>query len=566
MSLNDGTLEEIKSRVDIVDLISDYLSLKKSGQNWKGLCPFHTEKTPSFTVSPAKQIYHCFGCGSGGDIFSFLLKYENLTFPEALGTLAKRAGVTLKEFKKSTTKAGEKETLLSMHKDALSFFMQSLKKNPGAVEYLKRRRIDYRTQELFSLGYAPKSWDSLMKFLQKKGYKAETINKAGLLVRGQKGFYDTFRDRIIFPINDLKGDVVAFGGRTINGSEPKYLNSPETIIFNKGKVLYGLNFARDSIKKTGYALFVEGYMDVIAVSSNGFPNTVASMGTALTPEHGKLIKRFTENAILAFDSDASGIRAAKSAAGILLESGINVKVIVFPGEDDPDSFLGNNGKEAFAKLLKHPLSIVDFLTMQDRDKHLLAREVLEVIAKVPNKVLQGVYIKALSEKLNVGESYVMEEFQSIRKQPGAGIRKTSSKALPGQDKKPMDEVYVIKLLLQLPDKAEDISGSISEGHFGYAPAREVFKKIKGGSADLNELLSKCDSREKDFVTETSLLDDFDDPNKAIRDCVKRLKSNRRSILSYELQRRIKEAEDKKDITLLRRLQSEHCEILKSKGD
>jgi len=566
MSLNDGTLEEIKSRVDIVDLISDYLSLKKSGQNWKGLCPFHTEKTPSFTVSPAKQIYHCFGCGSGGDIFSFLLKYENLTFPEALGTLAKRAGVTLKEFKKSTTKAGEKETLLSMHKDALSFFMQSLKKNPGAAEYLKRRRIDFRTQGLFSLGYAPKSWDSLMKFLQKKGYKAETINKAGLVVRGKKGFYDTFRDRIIFPISDLKGDVVAFGGRTINGSEPKYLNSPETIIFNKGKVLYGLNFARNSIKKTGYALFVEGYMDVLAVSLNGFPNTVASMGTALTPEHGKLIKRFTEDAILAFDSDASGIRAAKSAAGILLESGINVKVIVFPGEDDPDSFLENNGKEAFAKLLEHPLSIVDFLTMQNMDKHLLAREVLEIIDKVPNKVLQGVYIKALSEKLNVGESYVMEEFQSIRKQSGTGLRKTSSEALPRQDKRPMDEVYVIKLLLQLPDKAEDISGAISEGHFRYAPAREVFKKIKGGSADLNELLSKCDSREKDFVTETSLIDDFDDPSKAIRDCVKRLKSNRRSILLSELQRRIKEAEDKKDIILLRRLQTEQCEILKSKGD
>lgn len=566
MSLNDNTLEEIKSRVDIVDLISDYVSLKKSGQNWKGLCPFHTEKTPSFTVSPAKQIYHCFGCGSGGDIFSFLLKYENLTFPEALGTLAKRAGVTLKASKKSTAAAGEKEQLLGMHKDALSFFMQSLKKNPGAIEYLKRRGIDSRAQALFSLGYAPKSWDSLMKFLQKKGYKAETINKAGLAVHGQKGFYDTFRDRIIFPIYDLKGDVIAFGGRTIDGSEPKYLNSPETLIFNKRKVLYGLNLARDSIKKTGYALFVEGYMDVITVRLNGFSNAVAPLGTALTPEHGKLIKRFTEDAILAFDSDASGIRAAKGAAGILLESGLNVKVIVFPGEDDPDSFLENKGKEAFTKLLKHSLSIVDFLTMQDMDKHLLARDVLEIIAKVPSKVLQGIYIKALSEKLNVGESYVREEFQRIRNQPGTGLRKSSSKALPRQDKRPMDEMYMIKLLLQLPDKAEDISGAISEGHFRYAPAREVFEKIKGGTADLNELLSKCDSRGKDFLTETSLIDDFDDPYKAIRDCVKRLKSKRRSILLSELPRKIKEAEDKKDIKLLRKLQTEHCEILKSKGD
>jgi DNA primase len=381
MPLNDGALAEIKSRVDIVDLVSEFVSLKKSGQNWKGLCPFHTEKTASFTVSPSKQIYHCFGCGSGGDIFTFLVKYENLTFPEAMKTLAKRAGVTLHLSRGIAEKPGEKETIFRLHKDALSFFRQCLDHNSGARRYLERRGIDGKAQNDFSLGYAPKSWNSLFSFLRKREYHIETIHKSGLITRGQKGFYDTFRGRVIFPIFDLGGDVVAFGGRSLDSSEPKYLNSPETVVFNKRKVLYGLNRARDFIKNKGCALLMEGYTDVITSSSYGFSNAVAPLGTAFTAEHGKLIKRFTEHVILVFDSDVAGMEAAKNAASILLESGLNVKVLSFPDKDDPDSFLRRNGGEReFGRLLENALSIVDFLMIKGGDKRLVSREALERIS------------------------------------------------------------------------------------------------------------------------------------------------------------------------------------------
>jgi DNA primase len=270
MPSHDRTLDEIKTRLDIVDLISEYVNLKKAGQNWKGLCPFHTEKTPSFTVSPAKQIFHCFGCGSGGDIFTFLTRYESLTFPEALKILATRAGVTIKKVQKGADTSGEKETLLIIHRDALGFFQQYLKKNTKAVEYLKERGINSNAQNLFSLGFAPRSWNALLSFLERKGHKADTIKKAGLVTKGAKGYYDTFRGRIIFPIHDHKGDVVAFGGRSIDGSDPKYLNSPETLIFNKRRVLYGLHYAKDSIKKAGHALLMEGYLDVITAHIHGY--------------------------------------------------------------------------------------------------------------------------------------------------------------------------------------------------------------------------------------------------------------------------------------------------------
>ena len=232
---SDTVLEEIKSRLDIVDFISEYVHLKHAGQNWKGLCPFHTEKTPSFTVSPAKQIYHCFGCNSGGDIFSFLVKYENVAFPEAVSILAKKAGVVLKTTQKDAVKTGEKEILFNIHIDAVTFFQQQLTRSEKARQYFNKRGIDINAQKLFSLGHAPKTWNALLNYLTGKGYKADVIKKSGLVTQGNKGVYDTFRDRIMFPIYDLKGDVIAFGGRAINGDEPKYLNSPETIIFNNEK-------------------------------------------------------------------------------------------------------------------------------------------------------------------------------------------------------------------------------------------------------------------------------------------------------------------------------------------
>lgn len=559
---SDSTLEEIKNRIDVVDLISEYVHLKQAGQNWKGLCPFHTEKTPSFTVSPSKQIYHCFGCGSGGDIFSFLVKYENVSFPEAVRILAKKAGVTLKESRKDAVAAGEKEILLDMHKDAVSCFQQHLAKNTKASEYLSKRGISSEARKLFSLGYAPRSWDTLLTYLTRKGYKAEMIKKAGLVTQGTKGMYDTFRDRIMFPIYDLKGDTIAFGGRSIDGDEPKYLNSPETVIFNKRRVLYGLHQAKDSIKKTGFALFMEGYLDVITAHMHGFTNSAAPLGTAFTQDHGKLIKRFVEDVVLVFDSDEAGRKAAKNASGILLEAGLNVKILTCPENEDPDSFIRKNGREAFESLLQKPLTIIDFYMLQKGDKRFIAREAIETISKIPDRILQGDYVKMLSEKLRINEFFIIEELKKLKRTGRGEYPKASSKT--PVKARPLDEIYIIKLLLQLPERTEEIFGFIQGEDFRDPVTRSIFGKMKEGTDDLNELLSRCGGEEKDLLTAISLREDFENPEKALEDCLNRVRGNKRKILLQDLQKRIKEAESKKDVNLLRSLQAEHQKLLRNK--
>ncbi len=562
MSSNDNTLQEIKDRIDIVDLVSEYVNLKKAGQNWKGLCPFHAEKTPSFTVSPAKQIFHCFGCGTGGDIFTFLVRHDSLTFPEALNLLAKKAGVTIERSIKSAVKTGEKESLLTILDEAHSFFQQHLPKHSEAQSYLKGRGISRDVQKIFSLGSAPKSWNALLNFLMRKGRKPDIIAKAGLAVKGSKGHYDTFRNRVIFPIHDLKGDVIAFGGRAIDGSEPKYLNSPETPVFNKRRVLYGLHRAKESIKHEGYAMFMEGYTDVITAHTYGFSTAVAALGTALTQEHGKLIKRFTDNVILVFDSDTAGVKASKNAANILFETGLNVKVLSFPGKDDPDSFLKNRGKDAFSKMLQQPLSIVDFMIKHGKDDRAVSQEVLETISKIPDRVLQGEYIRTLAEKLRVNEVFVLEELKKVRRRSASGFRSGEQQTRPSPRKRPLDESYIIKLMLQLPEKAGDIGSRLGHEDFRDEALKGIFLKMKKGITDFDKLLPACEGEEKDALVEISFNENFEDPEKAISDCITRIRENRRKTLLQDLQVKIREAEQKRDHARLKELQTEQHQLMK----
>ncbi len=586
MSSYNTALEEIKSRTDIVDLISEYVSLKKAGQNWRGLCPFHTEKTPSFMVSPSKQIYHCFGCGSGGDVFTFLIKQGDLSFQEALSTLAKKAGVKLQKSLRPSFKSKEKEDMLCIYRDASLFYQQCLQKTAMAADYLEKRGITPEAQKLFSLGYAPNKWDALFSYLVKvKGRRAETIIKAGLIARGSKNCYDIFRDRIIFPIFNLAGEAIAFGGRVMNDSMPKYLNSPESPFFSKSKVLYGLNLAKDPVKKSGFAIFVEGYFDLITVRMHGFSNVAAPLGTALTQEHGKLIKRFTQNVVLVFDGDASGIQAAKKAMGILLESGLGVKALLMPEGEDPDSFLRKRGKEAFDVLLKQAMSVVDFFVMQaesDSNRggdaarfqghdHLVAHEALEIISKIPDSILQGYYVKLLSERLNINERFIREELRRIQKRDRP--KKISAKKdvdISGSRnrQKPMDEVYLLKLILQFPEQAEKVLNTVSEEDFEDSVIRAVIEKIKtrndllrDGVIDFNALISECDEDEKNFLTELSFKADLENPEKIFKDCFNRLKSKKRQILLYELQNKITRAELEKDDSLLRTLLLEKQKLL-----
>jgi DNA primase len=595
MSYNSSTLEEIKSRLDIVDVISEYVPLKKTGQNWKGLCPFHSEKTPSFIVSPSKQIYHCFGCGSGGDIFTFLNKYENLSFKESLDVLAKKAGVQLKKFRRDAVTVEGKETLLKLHRDALVFYQQRLKQNPKAMNYLKNRGLNGEALELFSIGYAPDLWDALFSYLKNKGYKIEIINKAGLITHGSKGYYDTFRNRIIFPIFDLRGEVIAFGGRVMSesirsgdDSIPKYLNSPETPVFNKGRILYGLNLAKDAIKKAGFVIFVEGYIDVITTHIYGFANAVAPLGTALTQEHGKLIKRFTQEAVLVFDGDASGVKAAKSGVNILLESGLNVRVLLLPEGEDPDSILRKRGKDAFDNLLKNAVSVVDFFVMQSGsdqyrkgDISLVAHDALEAISKIPSSVRQGYYVRLLSERLKINELFIREELRKIKKRPQSEskyiVNSLSARAGGAQLKsRPMDEIYLLQLILQFPEKSHEIFDAVSEEDFEDHITRALFKKMRvridsyrDGLADYNILISECEEEERNLLTELLFkLERLDseaelaDPEKIFRDCLKRIKSKKRQMLLHELQDKIKRAELDKNDGLLRSLLLERQKLVK----
>jgi DNA primase len=429
------------------------------------------------------------------------------------------------------------------------------------MNYLKDRGINNEALGIFSVGYAPNSWDALLTHITRKGYKPEAIKKAGLITQGSKGYYDIFRNRIIFPIYDLKGDVVAFGGRAIDGSEPKYLNSPETPIFNKRRILYGLNHAKDSIKKAGYVLFMEGYLDVITAHIFGFSNSVAPLGTAFTQDHGKLIKRFTEDIVLVFDSDEAGIKAAKNAAGILLESGLNVKVLSFPDGEDPDSFLRKKGKEAFSRLLEDPLSIIDFFMLQKGDKRLISREAIDTIYKISDKVLQGYYVKMLSEKLKINEFFIIEALKKKSLQSGSVYRKkAANKPQIKKIRSPMDEVYIIRLLLQLTEKAEEICNILLAEDFKDPTTRALFNKIKGGFLDFNDLLLRCEGAEKALLTEISFTDDFEDPEKVLIDCMKRIKDNRKKILLQQLQSKIKEAEHKKDMNRLKKLQAEFLNL------
>ncbi len=353
----DEIVEEVRARNNIVDVISEHVRLQKKGSTYFGLCPFHNEKTPSFSVSPNKQMYYCFGCGAGGSVITFLMQYENATFGEAVKSLADRAGIKLPEVEMTAEMkkaAGEKAILLEINKEAAKYFYYALRSEHGrnGYEYFKNRKLSDETMKAWGLGYSNMYADDLVKYLREKGYSDEMIIKAGLASHDEKrGTHDKFWNRVMFPIQDMNGKVIGFGGRVMGDGEPKYLNSPETPIFDKSRNLYGLNFARRS--KKGHMILCEGYMDVIAMHQAGFNEAVASLGTAFTIGQATILKRFTENVVLSYDSDGAGTKAAVRALGILREAGLNGKVLDLKPHKDPDEFIKNEGAEAFEERVKN---------------------------------------------------------------------------------------------------------------------------------------------------------------------------------------------------------------------
>lgn len=355
MRYSDDIIEEVRMKNDIVDVVSQYVKLTRKGASYFGLCPFHNEKTPSFSVTPAKQMYYCFGCGAGGNVFTFIMEYENATFGEALQQLAERAGVQLPkmEYSREAREQSERRSLLlEINKQAAQYFYYQLRRENGktAYEYLTGRGLSDETIKKFGLGYSDKYSDDLYKFLKGKGYSDELLRESGLFnVDERHGMYDKFWNRVIFPIMDVSSRVIGFGGRVMGDGKPKYLNSPETKIFDKSRNLYGLNVARTTRKP--YLILCEGYMDVISMHQAGFTNAVASLGTALTSGHASLLKRYTKEVLLLYDSDDAGIRAALRGIPILREAGIVSRVVNLKPYKDPDEFIKNMGAEAFEERL-----------------------------------------------------------------------------------------------------------------------------------------------------------------------------------------------------------------------
>ena len=415
MYYSDEVIEEVRSKNDIVDVISSYVRLQKKGSSYFGLCPFHNEKSPSFSVSRQKQMYYCFGCGAGGNVFTFLMEYENYSFVEALKYLADRAGVELPEqeySKEAKERADTKAVLLEINKLAAQYYYVQLKKEQGvhALSYLKDRKLSDDTIRAFGLGYSNKYSDDLYQYLKSKGYQTEMLLKAGLVSLDERqGVYDKFWNRVMFPIMDVNSRVIGFGGRVMGDGKPKYLNSPETLIFDKSRNLYGLNRARSS--KKPYFLLCEGYMDVISLHQAGFTNAVASLGTALTPGHAALIKRYVQEVYLTYDSDEAGTKAALRAVPILKDVGITAKIIRMEPYKDPDEFIKNLGADAFEERIgKARNGFMFSLEVLEREYDLhtpegktdFMREAARRLTEFDEEIERNNYIEAVAQAYHVG--------------------------------------------------------------------------------------------------------------------------------------------------------------------
>jgi DNA primase len=428
-----GVTEEIRRRVNILDVVSLHVTLRRSGRSYKGLCPFHSEKTPSFHVDPERGFFYCFGCHAGGDVFDFVMRIGSVSFREAVRELAERAGVALERSPEDERSAGERERLLRAVAEAEAFFRAQLQGELGreARRYLEGRGVDPAVRDAFQLGYAPPGWDHLLRALRGRGFDAAVLQEAGLVVQrpGGDGHYDVFRNRLVFPIRDLQGRPVAFGGRALDDATPKYLNTRETPLFAKGKTLYALDAARAAIRETGQAVIVEGYMDALACHQFGVRNAVASLGTTLTEDQVRLVKRFASRAVVVYDADAAGLDAAARALALCEEGELPVRVAVLPERTDPDSYLRTAGPEAFREVLEKARPAFEYrlelaLSRHDRrtveGKVGIVDELAPLITTAPNPVRQAEYVRIVGETLGVREEAIRAQLRRVGRGVGGG--------------------------------------------------------------------------------------------------------------------------------------------------
>ena len=460
--------DEVRTAADIVKIVGDYVKLRKAGANFMGLCPFHQEKTPSFAVHPTKQIFHCFGCGVGGDVFKFVMMIENLSFPEALRRVAEKAGVPIREQYRDETidaNARERTTLQNIHEAAAKFFASQLggtAEGRAARAYLADRGLSDEIVGRFRIGYAPSDGQALTRRLQEAGFETEILVKSGLVLRDAEGkrTYDRFRRRIIFPIARESGKVVAFGGRALGDDQPKYLNSPETPIYTKSRVLYHLDRAGPAIRKLDYAILVEGYMDCIAVAFAGVENVVATCGTSLTEGQTRLLGRYSRRVVVNYDPDSAGVAATERSLNLLLEQGFEAKVLALPGGLDPDSFIRRQGADAYRERLGGAPTYLDYLTERAAAEHDLERPegkiaaanaLMPYLAKVPNSMLRSELANRVAERFRLDARLLREE---LHRAAGEGRREIRLHADAGALRATPAEKQLLGLCLQSQEAAE----------------------------------------------------------------------------------------------------------------
>ncbi len=437
MAIPSAFLDELVARSDIVDVVSDYVTLTPKGGSYWGLCPFHGEKTASFHVLPDRQLYHCFGCGKGGGVISFVMELENLPYVDAVRLLAKRAGMEFPERDMDESSRRKRAKLLALNKEAARFFHSQLHSPIGreGLEYLRNRGLSKGIMTRFGLGFAPESWDSLIKAMAQKGFDKRDLLDAGLAVSNQKGsIYDRFRNRVMFPIIDLRGDVIGFGGRVLGDATPKYLNSPDSPVFNKSRNLFALNLAKTT--KQGRIVLTEGYMDTISLYQAGFDCAVASLGTALTADHAKLLSRFTKEVVICYDADTAGIQAANRAIPLLEKTGLKVRVLRVTGAKDPDEFIRKFGPDAFSRLLDQSENHVEYNLRQIQSQYDLsdpvqktefARAAAEMLAALDSPVEREVYAGQVSELTGISKPALLQEIERARKAKVWAARKKQNR-------------------------------------------------------------------------------------------------------------------------------------------
>ncbi|HHY79462.1 MAG TPA: DNA primase [Thermoanaerobacter sp.] len=595
MAYSREMIEKVIEANDIVDVISEYVELKKAGKEFKGLCPFHREKTPSFMVSQEKQVYHCFGCNASGNVVTFIMDIENLTFKEAIEFLADRVGITLEESQLSDQEYRRKkliDEIYKINKLAAMYFYNKLFSEEGrqALAYIRKRGLTEATIKKFGIGYSPPQGNGLLNFLKGKGYTESFLVKAGLLSQKNNRYYDRFRNRVMFPIIDVKGNVIGFGGRSIDDSLPKYLNTPETEVFKKGKTLFAINFA----KKTQQDKFiiVEGYMDAISLHQAGIDCAVASLGTALTGDQARLIKRYKGNVVIAYDADEAGISAALRGLDILDELNLNIKVLTIPYGKDPDEFIKKEGVEAFNQLIENADSLIEFKAKVYRknldldnpqDRIIYVKKIAKDIAKLSDEVKREVYISSVAKVAQISENAVRTEVarfvnREIEKNQKnmymAGkirhnIYSSSSKISP--------EKYLIALLLYDNNLYKRVKETITADMLENVKLKPIFEEIMsrledGKKTQINDIVY--------LLQDENLISDFNDiikafyeseniTEQAIDDIINKILINSLAVKREKIKRAINEAHMLGDIDkerqLLIELQNCEKEMLKIKN-